>query len=305
MKQTITKFIVILLTLTIIPLGAVCKTAIVNLSDEKFVVFDISSQKIISLTPKEYLIGALFSEIDPMYSTETLKAQALVCYNNALWMKQTSDTEYDFEVDISQEILYMDEKTAKQKYSNEYKNLLKKIETAIDSIYDKQITFKSKRVLLPYFASSNGFTEDAEAVWGQDVGFLKAVESPGDLLNPNTKTTFCFSVETVRDIVKTRYNVELPEDTTDCFHIESRTDSGTVSGCSVGSIVMTGQNFRSLLGLCSANFDLSCDGKSLVVTCYGNGHYVGMSQYGADFMARQGSTYVDILKHYYTGIEIT
>ena len=305
MKQIITKFIVVLLSLTIIPLGVVCKATITNLDTDKFILFDISSKKTISMTPKEYLVGALFAEIDPSYNLEVLKAQALVCYNNALLMKLTSEAEYDFEIDISQEILYIDEKTAKEKYADEYKNLLDKIETAIDSVYNKCITYGSKTVLLPYFASSNGFTEDAKTVWGQDVNYLKPVESPGDLLNPNAKTTFNFSVQSVRDIVKEQYDVELPDDATNCFYVESRTNSGTVSACSLGSIVMTGQNLRSLLGLCSANFDLSCDGETLTVTCYGEGHCVGMSQYGADFMARQGSSYIEILKHYYTGIEIT
>lgn len=304
MNRIITKFAVIILSVTLIPLGAIGKTAISNFKNEKFVVFDVSSNKTYSLSEREYLIGALFAQTDPSYDLEALKAQAIVSYTNALFMKQSSDKNYDFEIDISREILYIDEDAARKKYADDYKSLFEKIETAVDSVYDKSITFNSKTVLLPFFSSSNGFTEDASVVWVQEVEYLKAVKSGGDVLNPNLKTDYSFTIEEIRSLILEKYKIELPEDSLN-FVVEGRTDSGTVTACSVGSIVMTGQDFRSLFGLCSANFDLSFGGEKLNITCYGKGHYVGMSQYGADFMARQGSSFVDILNHYYTNIEIT
>ena len=304
MNRIITKFAVIILSVTLIPLGAIGKTAISNFKNEKFVVFDVSSNKTYSLSEREYLIGALFAQTDPSYDLEALKAQTVVSYTNALFMEQSSDKNYDFEIDISREILYIDEDSARKKYAEDYKRLLKKIEAAVDSVYGKSITFNSKTVLLPYFSSSNGFTEDASVVWGQEVEYLKAVKSGGDVLNPNSKTDYSFTIEEIRSLILEKYKIELPEDSLN-FVVEGRTDSGTVTACSVESIVMTGQDFRSLFNLRSANFDLSFDGEKLDITCYGKGHYVGMSQYGADFMARQGSSCVDILKHYYTDIEIT
>ena len=303
MKQILTRFVVILLSSTIIPLGFICKATFSNFG-EVFKVYDASSNNIIVLSEKDYLVGALLAQIDASYNLETLKAQAVVAYTNALFLKEQSTNEFDFEVDISREILYIDEEMAKTKYRDDYTDVLKKVKTAVDSVYGEKVTFNSKIVLLPYFASSSGYTEDAYTVWGQEIEYLKPVKSTGDLLNPNSKTEYTFGFEYICTLVKDRYSVQLDKDTIN-FAVTRRTDSGTVTACEVGSLVMTGQDFRSLLGLCSANFDLSYASEVLTVVCYGNGHCVGMSQYGADFMARQGSSYIDILKNYYTGIEIT
>lgn len=304
MKQLIFRFTIIILAISFLPLGSVFRATIPKQSNDSFVVLDISSQKTIFLSAKEYLIGALFAQIDMNYSIETLKAQTVVAYTNAKLEKNKSDKEYDFEIDISREIRYIDKETAKIKYGDSYEKFLTKAREAVDSVYGKTAVYNQSLVLLPYFLSSNGITEDAYVVWGQETEYLKPVKSAGDLLNPTAKTTYKIPVEKVRKIIKEKYKIDLPEDILNCFVINSRTDSGTVDSCTIGSITMTGQDLRSLLGLCSANFDIACDGETLTVICYGNGHYVGMSQYGADFMARQGNSYIEILKHYYTGIEI-
>ena len=235
-----------------------------------------------------------------------LKAQAIVAYTNALFEKsQKAFEDYDFEVDISREILYMDEKAAKEKHKEEYQELRKKVEEAVDFVYSKKVTYNSKLVLLPYFSCCSGLTEDAYTVWGDEIGYLKSVESAGDILNPNSKTTYSFTVEQVQRLIYEKYKIELSKELTSSITINARNQAGTVTECCIGSLTLTGLDLRSLLGLCSANFDITCDGNNIEVVCYGSGHYVGMSQYGADFMARQGSSYIDILTHYYTGIEIT
>ena len=305
MKEAVTKFFIIVLSITLIPVMTVGKAKTTEQNSKSFTVFDVSSKKIITLTPREYLIGALFAEIDPSYSIEALKAQTVICYTNALFSKQNSKSSYDFEIDISQSTLYLDEKAAKKKYGENYDSLREKISSVVDLVYEKAITYESNLVLLPYFACSNGITEDAKNVWGQSIEYLRAVESPGDVLNPNLKSVYTFSLEMVRQIVKEKYNLDLPENLAESISIKSRSESETVTTCELGSLTMTGQNFRALFGLCSANFDLVLEESELKIICYGSGHCVGMSQYGADFMARQGSSYIEILEHYYKGIEIS
>lgn len=304
MKQLLFRFTIIIISVALLPLGPIIKTVFSNSNTDTFTMLDASTQKTLTVTAKEYLIGALFAEIDMNYNIEVLKAQAVVAYTNAIFEKEKSNKDYDFEIDISREILYIDKESAKRKYEKNYEELLAKAEKAVNSVYGKIAVYNKSAVLLPYFISSNGVTEDSYIVWGQEADYLKPVKSAGDLLNPNAKTSYKFDITDVRNIIKEEYKIDLPDDVINCFVVNNRTESGTVTCCTVGSLTMTGQDFRALFGLCSANFDIACDGETLTVICYGNGHYVGMSQYGADFMARQGSNYVDILKHYYTGIEI-
>ena len=304
MKSVFLRFAIIFLCVSIVPLGCLCNASFLN--SNSFTILDVSENRTIVLSEKDYLIGALFAQIDTNYSIEALKAQAVVAYTNALFEKSKNIHKgYDFEVDISRGILYIDENTAKQKHRDNYETLLKKVEEAVDFVYGKRMTYNSKLVLLPYFSSCSGMTEDAYTVWGQEIKYLKSVESAGDVLNPNSKTTYNFSIEEVQNLIREKYKIELSKELVPSIAINARNQVGTVTECSIGSLTLTGQDLRSLLSLCSSNFDIAYDNDTITIVCYGNGHYVGMSQYGADFMARQGSSYVDILTHYYTGIEIT
>lgn len=83
-----------------------------------------------------------------------------------------------------------------------------------------------------------------------------------------------------------------------------KTDSGYISCAVIGGKEFTGAQVREKLGLRSACFEIKCTGDEFKITVHGYGHGVGMSQYGADYMARQGSDWQEIIKHYYTGVEI-
>lgn len=306
MRSTFLRFAIIFLCITIVPLGRICTALFLDSSVNSFTIFDASESRTIVVGVKEYLIGALFAQIDTDYNIEALKAQAVVAYTNALFEKSKNiHRGFDLEVDISQEILYIDEITAKQKYKDKYQKLLKKVEEAVDSVYGERATYNSKAVLLPYFSSCSGMTEDAYTVWGQEIEYLKPVKSAGDVLNPNSKKAYNFSAEELKNLIYAKYKIDLSTQEISSIAIKGRNRSGTVTECNIGTLTLTGQDLRSLLGLCSANFDITFDNDTITVICYGEGHYVGMSQYGADFMARQGSSYAEILTHYYTGIEIT
>ena len=306
MKSTLLRFAIIFLCVSIVPLGRLCSASFLGLNSDSFTIFDPSENRTMVLGAKEYMIGALFAQIDTDYNIEALKAQAVVAYTNALFEKsKNAHRGFDLEVDISREILYMDENTAKQKHKDKYQELFKKLKNAVDYVYGKVATYDSKVALLPYFSSCSGMTEDAYTVWGQEIEYLKPVKSAGDILNPNSKKTYSFSAEEIKNLIYAKYKIELSTEDVSLIGINGRNHSGTVTECSIGSLTLTGQDLRSLLGLCSANFDVTFNNDHITVICYGEGHYVGMSQYGADFMARQGSSYIDILTHYYTGIEIT
>ena len=86
------------------------------------------------------------------------------------------------------------------------------------------------------------------------------------------------------------------------FSVRSRTDSGRADVVQVGEVTATGRAVRTALGLRSTNFTIAYQGEEAVLTTVGYGHGVGMSQVGANAMAAQGSSYREILQHYYTGV---
>lgn len=158
-----------------------------------------------------------------------------------------------------------------------------------------------------FHASSPGRTENAEDVWsGKSVPYLISVESSGDEASKGYITSVAVSVgELSEKLNKTYPHAELEGDITEEIEIIDFTAGGRVKTLRVGSITMKGTEFRSMLGLRSACFKIDfIDDDLMRITTTGHGHGVGMSQWGANALAKTGGTYREILRHYYTGIDI-
>ncbi len=158
-----------------------------------------------------------------------------------------------------------------------------------------------------FHASSPGRTENAEDVWaGKSVPYLRSVESSGDEASKGYIASVAVSVgELAEKLLKAYPDAELEDDITDNIEIINFTEGGRVKTLKIGNITMKGTEFRSLLGLRSACFTIDfVDDDLMRITTTGHGHGVGMSQWGANALARTGGTYREILQHYYTGIDI-
>lgn len=303
MKRIFIKIISLFFIITVIPTIFFVYNTALRTSLSNLLVYNSSLQKTLRVSEKEYLIGSLLAQTNADFDIEMIKSQAVVIYTNTLFEK-IKNKEKTFDIE-SNDTLYFDEMKAKNFHGEKYETLLSKIETAIGEVSGQKVTYNSQLVFLPYFYCSDGKTEDAYFVWGKEIEYLKPAISEGDSINPNLKTVYTVTLEEFKKALYDTYKLEIPDGKTPTIAIGGRTESGTVTTCTVEELTMTGQNFRSLFNLCSANFDIKTNDAYLEIICYGNGHYVGMSQYGADFLARQGHNYKEILKHYYTGIEIT
>jgi stage II sporulation protein D len=127
------------------------------------------------------------------------------------------------------------------------------------------------------------------------------VESVGDLLSPNYLTTADFTIEQLTEKIEGIKDIPVRE----WFSSPVYSDSGTVISINFGDKTFSGKEIRSMLNLRSANFDVTAKENAFTFTVRGYGHLVGMSQYGANYMAQQGSDYKEILKWYYKGTEIS
>ena len=130
-------------------------------------------------------------------------------------------------------------------------------------------------------------------------------DSPEDAENPAGSGESSLTVQEAAAILSAHLEtLSLPEDPAQWIQITERTEAGMVTSAKIGENTVSGEDIRSWFGLSSANFTVECSGETLTFRTKGKGHGVGMSQYGADAMAKEGHTWEEILARYYPGTEI-
>jgi stage II sporulation protein D len=159
------------------------------------------------------------------------------------------------------------------------------------------LTYEGKPIEATYFSCSGGSTEDAVAVWGADFPYLRAVESPGEEAAAHHRDMLAFS----RWELEKKLGVTL---TGQWLGKITYTACGGVDAICIGGKTFTGKEIRTLLNLRSTAFSIKTEGEEIVIITKGYGHRVGMSQYGADAMARGGSSFAEILAYYYPGTSL-
>ncbi len=249
---------------------------------------------------EDYLIAVVLREMPASFETEALKAQAVVARTYALRRHTLGGKHPEASVCTNSgccQGYYSPEAFLRDGGS---KDSLEKVSNAVHATAGEVLIYDSELIEATYFSCSGGMTEDAAAVWGSEVPYLVATKSPGEeeaeyYVDTVTFTTTEFSERLgVSALVQSGVFVESVDYT---------------AGGGVSQICICGKNFkgttvRKKLGLRSTAFAISVVGNTVTITTKGFGHRVGMSQYGADAMAVQGSTYQEILTHYYQGTEL-
>lgn len=300
-KDMLKGMLMVFLAMCIVPLSAF---VFVDHNSEKLFVKNIQNSKLVGLSERQYVIGALCCEMPPSFHLEALKAQAAAIYTNAVRSKALNE-DYVCEADVEGMKGYTTEKVLKDKWGKNFDVYYKKMCDAADSVLGNVITYNGNPVVAAYHSMSAGKTEGSENVWGEKVNYLTPVLSEGDTFCAEFKSEKVISVEKVREILKKEYpDTYLPEVDTLLFTDIKTSPSKTVLSLLLGDKEISGQKIRELFSLRSAAFEIEIKEGNVHFTTYGYGHGVGLSQYGADFMARQGSSFEDIIKHYYVGTEI-
>ena len=167
------------------------------------------------------------------------------------------------------------------------------------------ILYDGKPIQALFFSSAAGRTVDAVEVWGNPVAYLKSVDSPEGEEVPNYRTQVVLGAEEVKSLTLNAYpGADLSGDPATWFGEASRNEGGGVISVPLGGVTLTGGQVRSLFSLRSASFTVAWDGSQFTFDVTGYGHGVGMSQYGANAMAKNGSSFQDILTWYYSGAEV-
>lgn len=248
----------------------------------------------------EYLICVVLREMPAEFETEALKAQAVVARTYTMRRYYTESKHTDAVVCTASSCCQGFCSQEEFLESGGTQELMEKVIQAVTATSDQVLLYGGELIDATYFSCSGGATEDAEAVWGSEIPYLKSVESPGEEEASHYVDTVSFSVAAFEKLL----GIDLSETPTEWVESITYTEGGGVDVMRICGVDFKGTKLRQLLGLRSTAIVMTVLGDSVTITTKGFGHRVGMSQYGADAMAVQGSSYDEILAHYYQGVEL-
>ena len=270
-----------------------------NQTEDYFRVYNHKTKKVINMKSDDYIFGVVAAEMPALYEEESLKAQAVAAYTYACYnRKNNADKEYDVSTDFNTSQSFIAEEDIEKKWGSKTKEYTEKIKKAIKETSGNVIKYNGEIILSVYHAISWGKTEDCENVWGKKYPYLKSVDSSFD----STAENFSTSVEFTEKELKKKLGDKIADSFSpeDYFGDISLSKTGLVKEIEICNKEYKGSQIRELLDLRSSNFKVEYKNKKFIFTVCGYGHGVGMSQYGANELAKKGKTFEEILKHYYT-----
>ena len=254
---------------------------------------------IIDVVPfEEYVTGVLAGEMPTSFHIEALKAQAVAARSYVMKkMEYNKDRDYDV-VDTIMNQVYLSDDYLRSVWKESYNDKINKIKTAVIETKGEYISYNGDVAEAFFFSTSVGATENSGEIFSKQLPYLVSVSSTWDEISPLYSTNKTISLKEFYNLLGLSYS-----DTLDIEKIDT-TSTGRVNKIKINGNTFTGGQMIDKLNLRSSFFEITKDGENVVINTKGYGHGVGMSQYGAEGMARAGYAYDQILKYYYTGVEI-
>ncbi|SDQ13595.1 stage II sporulation protein D [Virgibacillus subterraneus] len=247
-----------------------------------------------------YVSRVVASEMPAKFEVEALKAQALAARTfivNHLMQQGNSDAS-----DVTDTIydqVYHNEKELREEWGSDYSWKINKIKKAVSETSGEILTYNNAPIQIAFFSTSNGYTENSEDYWENEVPYLRSVKSPWDKNSPKFLDQKIFTMQEVESLL----GVDLPNNDKLTMEI-TRTESNRVDKLKIADQTYSGRKIREELELKSSDFSIEQKNNHLIFKTKGFGHGIGMSQYGANGMAKEGKNYKEIVKYYYKGIEV-
>ena len=259
----------------------------------------LSTNKIEEVPLEEYVVGVLAGEMPVYFELEALKAQAVASRSYVLKrLEYNKDSEYDV-VDSVLNQVYLDDNYLKEAWGKDYVVNINKLRTAVNQTIDEYLEYNGEIIDALFFSTSNGYTEDASVVFNLELPYLKSVESKWD-----AQTSSVFNSQKTMSLQEFYEKLGLEYKSELSFNVLERSDTNRIIKLEINGNMLNATDVYNKLGLRSTDFNLTQVGTNIVIDTKGYGHGVGMSQYGALGMAKEGYNYMQILEYYYTGAEI-
>lgn len=277
-------------------------------------VYINEEKRIATMDLEEYVKGVIAGEMPAEFELEALKAQAVAARTYAV--KKMSlfggggDPEHpgsDISTDAGQHQAWLSEMTLKERWGrNKYEKYWRKISQAVEETRGLVAVYQGDPIHAMFHSTCGQRTASAEEVWGFDYPYLKSVDCHWDKKSPRYNDRKEMTYAEVGQ--KLGFVVSAPAASLtgiqDVVTVLSRTPSGRVQQVKVGDKTVSGQQIREKLELRSNHFAIEGNAEKLVFKTQGYGHGVGLCQYGADGQAKEGRSFREILRYYYTGVEI-
>ena len=263
------------------------------------------------ITLDEYLYGVVSAEMPASFEKEALKAQSIVARTYTIYKIINNSGKHDG-ADICDDSACCQAWISKEdRFSkweeNDRESNWQKILNSVEETKGKIITYDGKPINAFFHSNSGGKTEIPVNVWGgSDYPYLQAVETSGeDGYNQYYSEVTLSEEELTQKMTNNYSDFSINFENDDEIRILEHTDSGRVKTIKIGNKNLSGVEARAIFSLKSANFEVKKENKNITFSVVGYGHGVGMSQTGADSLAKAGKSYDEIIKHFYTGVEIT
>lgn len=310
MKRILGVVIAVIFATLFIPLIIVSLLSGTNKAPADTVSVYINSEdRVEEMDINQYLKCVVAAEMPVDFETEALKAQAVAART---YLKSHIDAaEKDGGVHKDGAVIctdyahcqaYISEEKRRESWGSETDSKWEKISGAVEDTDKLIMTYGGEPISAVFHSTSSGKTERAADVWGKDIPYLQSVESEGDLYSPKYSSEVRMSAE---DFKKTaEENIEGVDWGGGLYGNVNRSEAGGIITIDIGGKSIKGSEFRKIFDLNSANAELNEENGNVKINVKGFGHGVGMSQYGANYMAKQGNGFEDILKSYYTGVKL-
>lgn len=258
------------------------------------------------LSFNDYLIGVVAANMPAGYQMEALKAQAVIARTYALYnisLLQQEDSGKDTFTTSELGLSYINLSSLEEFWGSEdYSVYFAKLENAVSGTKDEVLVYDNDLVLPVFFNTGSGSTRSALEAWGVDIPYLVSVSSKQDVNSTNYLKLVEFEFTDLIPLLESYYSdLTLTEDNFfEEVSVTARDSIGYVTKIDLGNQTVSGEEFAKVLGLASSHFYIEAYEGKVRIVCNGTGHGVGLSQYGANEMAENGSSYTDILTYYYT-----
>lgn len=279
-------------------------------SDRKIKLLHIGSNTIEELNIDTYLLGVVSAEMPASFENEALKAQAVVARTYTIYTIEHNNNKHEG-ADICDSSKCCQAWISKEDRMNRWdvdkrNEYWSKIENAVNGTAGKIITYNGEAIDAFFHSNSGGRTEVPVNVWGgTNYPYLQTVETAGEDAYSQYSSEVLISKADFEKKIKSKHeNFQINYNDEDAIKILEYTEANRVKTVKVGNLKLSGVEIRSILGLRSAQFEIEVEDDKIKFEVKGYGHGVGMSQTGADSMAKSGANYEEIIKHFYSNVQI-
>lgn len=312
MKKVIAVMLIVIFITLLLPLAVVWIIGRMENDDIKadtVSVYLTDEEKVVDMDINEYLKCVVAAEMPADFEEEALKAQAVAArtylYSHIEDVKRNVNEVHNGAVmctDSTHCQAYITEEKRRESWGDGADEKWDRISCAVEETTGEIMMYEDKIISAVFHSTSSGMTESAVDVWGKDVPYLRSVDSGGDIKSPKYKSELVLGEDEFKNIASSElkgvdWSKGLVSDI-------NRSQAGGIISISVGGVNIKGSEFRKMFSLRSTNVEITQSDGDVKMAVKGYGHGVGMSQYGANYLAMQGAEYKEILKTYYKGVDI-